>query len=157
MRVIRVVGRFTDDRIHAPTPCDAMSVALLQGHLHGVTITFHDAVWLIDGPTTSTPPGTSTSAPTAAWSEKAPDRLAELCIARGRPEACQRSTAAGGQAVSAEEADLIALDGVVLRGWGLGVHQWCVSNKRNGTTTLFAALDVATGQVIGSCLPNRSW
>ena len=27
--------------------------------------------------------------------------------------------------------------------------------KRNGTTTQFAALDVATGQVIGSCLPNH--
>jgi transposase len=29
------------------------------------------------------------------------------------------------------------------------------SNKRNGTTTLFAALDVATGKVIGSCLPKH--
>ena len=27
--------------------------------------------------------------------------------------------------------------------------------KRNGTTTLFAALDVATGTVIGSCLPKH--
>jgi transposase len=27
--------------------------------------------------------------------------------------------------------------------------------KRHGTTTLFAALDVATGQVIGSCLPKH--
>jgi hypothetical protein len=27
--------------------------------------------------------------------------------------------------------------------------------KRNGTTTLFAALDVATGAVIGRCLPRR--
>ena len=27
--------------------------------------------------------------------------------------------------------------------------------KRNGTTTLFAALDVLTGQVIGSCLPRH--
>src|SRR5215213_7106629 len=27
--------------------------------------------------------------------------------------------------------------------------------KRNGTTTLFAALDVATGQVIGECLPRH--
>jgi transposase len=27
--------------------------------------------------------------------------------------------------------------------------------KRNGTTTLFAALDVATGRVIGSCLPKH--
>lgn len=27
--------------------------------------------------------------------------------------------------------------------------------KRNGTTTLFAALNVATGQVIGSCLPKH--
>ena len=27
--------------------------------------------------------------------------------------------------------------------------------KRNGTTTFFAALDVATGQVIGSCLPKH--
>ena len=27
--------------------------------------------------------------------------------------------------------------------------------KRNGTTTLFAALDVATGKVIGSCLPKH--
>jgi transposase len=27
--------------------------------------------------------------------------------------------------------------------------------KRNGTTTLFAALDVATGQVIGQCLPRH--
>jgi transposase len=27
--------------------------------------------------------------------------------------------------------------------------------KRNGTTTLFAALDVLTGQVIGSCLPQH--
>src|SRR5580692_8613818 len=28
--------------------------------------------------------------------------------------------------------------------------------KRHGTTTLFAALDVATGQVIGECLPRHS-
>jgi transposase len=27
--------------------------------------------------------------------------------------------------------------------------------KRNGTTTLFAALDVLTGKVIGSCLPKH--
>ena len=27
--------------------------------------------------------------------------------------------------------------------------------KRNGTTTLFAALDVATGTVLGQCLPKR--
>lgn len=27
--------------------------------------------------------------------------------------------------------------------------------KRNGTTTLFAALEVATGQVIGECLPRH--
>ena len=27
--------------------------------------------------------------------------------------------------------------------------------KRNGTTTLFAALDVLTGKVIGSCLPRH--
>jgi transposase len=27
--------------------------------------------------------------------------------------------------------------------------------KRNGTTTLFAALDVASGQVIGECLPRH--
>jgi transposase len=27
--------------------------------------------------------------------------------------------------------------------------------KRNGTTTLFAALDVASGQVIGQCLPRH--
>lgn len=27
--------------------------------------------------------------------------------------------------------------------------------KRTGTTTLFAALDVATGKVIGSCLPKH--
>ena len=27
--------------------------------------------------------------------------------------------------------------------------------KRNGTTTLFAALDVLTGTVIGECLPRH--
>ncbi len=27
--------------------------------------------------------------------------------------------------------------------------------KRHGTTTLFAALDVLTGKVIGSCLPKH--
>ena len=27
--------------------------------------------------------------------------------------------------------------------------------KRNGTTTLFAALDVLTGTVIGQCLPRH--
>lgn len=27
--------------------------------------------------------------------------------------------------------------------------------KRNGTTTLFAALEVATGKVIGQCLPKH--
>ena len=27
--------------------------------------------------------------------------------------------------------------------------------KRNGTTTLFAALDVKTGEVIGECLPRH--
>ena len=27
--------------------------------------------------------------------------------------------------------------------------------KRNGTTTLFAALDIATGAVIGECLPRH--
>ncbi len=27
--------------------------------------------------------------------------------------------------------------------------------KRNGTTTLFAALDVLTGKVVGSCLPRH--
>jgi len=27
--------------------------------------------------------------------------------------------------------------------------------KRNGTTTLFAALDVLTGKVIGQCLPRH--
>lgn len=27
--------------------------------------------------------------------------------------------------------------------------------KRNGTTTLFAALDVATGKVIGECMPRH--
>ena len=27
--------------------------------------------------------------------------------------------------------------------------------KRNGTTTLFAALDVKTGKVIGECLPRH--
>lgn len=29
--------------------------------------------------------------------------------------------------------------------------------KPNGATTLFAALDVATGTVIGSCLPKPAW
>jgi hypothetical protein len=27
--------------------------------------------------------------------------------------------------------------------------------KRNGTTTLFAALDVATGKVMGECMPRH--
>jgi DDE superfamily endonuclease len=31
----------------------------------------------------------------------------------------------------------------------------CRRNKRNGTTTLFAALDVLTGSVIGQCLPRH--
>jgi hypothetical protein len=29
--------------------------------------------------------------------------------------------------------------------------------KRHGTTTLFAALDVAIGKVIGECLPRHHW
>jgi hypothetical protein len=47
-----------------------------------------------------------------------------------------------------------------LAGTGLPLKKGRAGNmthdyKRHGTTTLFAALDVATGQVIGECLPRH--
>ncbi|WP_324918249.1 TIGR03086 family metal-binding protein [Streptomyces sp.] len=117
-----VVGNITDDRLGAPTPCEASTVGDLLHHVLGLSIAFRAAARKELGPATRVDPGSSP--PSAAllpedWRDRIPRLLDELVDAWREPAAWEGTTQAGGVTLPAEEAGRVALNELVLHGWDL--------------------------------------
>ena len=137
-QVAALISGVRDDQLDAPTPCAGTDVGTLLAHILGLSIAFRDAARKIDGPTTSTPPGSSQLDLPAEWRSVLPDHLRELVAAWRDPEAWQGSTRAGGVSLPGAVAGQVASNELLLHGWDVAV---------------------ATGQPFGAAEPNlqASW
>lgn len=115
----RLVGGVTDEQLSAATPCPALSVGDLLGHVHGLSIAFQDAAAKIDGPTTRTPPTDSVPTLPEGWRTVIPEALAALGAAWRSPEAWTGMTAAGGLDLPSEIAGAVAGNEVTIHAWDL--------------------------------------
>jgi hypothetical protein len=98
-RTGRVAVAVLDEQLDAPTPMDGTTVRELVHHLLGLTVAFRDAAAKLDGPTTSTAPGTQTGPLPDRWRAELRDRLADLATAWEDPGAWQAMAKAGGVAL----------------------------------------------------------
>lgn len=103
-----VVAGISDDQLDGSTPCDEMPVRQLIAHVIGLSIAFRDAARKVDGPTTSTPPGSAAAVLPNDWREQVPARLGELVSAWREPDAWQGDTQAGGVALPGAVAGQVA-------------------------------------------------
>lgn len=114
-----VVAGISDDQLDGSTPCDEMPVRQLIAHVIGLSIAFRDAARKVDGPTTSTPPGSAAAVLPNDWREQVPARLGELVSAWREPDAWQGDTQAGGLALPGAVAGQVANNELLLHGWDL--------------------------------------
>lgn len=114
-----VVAGISDDQLDGSTPCDEMPVRQLIAHVIGLSIAFRDAARKVDGPTTSTPPGSAAAVLPDDWREQVPARLGELVSAWREPDAWQGDTQAGGVALPGAVAGQVANNELLLHGWDL--------------------------------------
>lgn len=114
-----VVAGISDDQLDGSTPCDEMPVRQLIAHVIGLSIAFRDAARKVDGPTTSTPPGSAAAVLPNDWREQVPARLGELVSAWREPDAWQGDTQAGGVALPGAVAGQVANNELLLHGWDL--------------------------------------
>ena len=115
----RLVRGVSDEQLSAPTPCPALSVAEILGHVHGLSVAFRDAAAKIDGPTTRTPPTQGTPTLTDNWRTDIPQALQELGAAWREPDAWTGMTAAGGMDLPGEITGAIAGNEVTIHAWDL--------------------------------------
>ncbi|MFE0427093.1 TIGR03086 family metal-binding protein [Streptomyces sp. NPDC058953] len=117
--VARLLPGIADARLDDPTPCPDYAVRELLGHLVMLATAFRDAARKELGPTTDTPPGSALPVLEPDWREVLPVRLKELAAAWEAPGAREGMTRAGGVALPAEVAGLVALNELVVHGWDL--------------------------------------
>jgi uncharacterized protein (TIGR03086 family) len=114
-----VVAGTSDDQLDGSTLCEKMPVRQLIAHVIGLSIAFRDAARKVDGPTTSTPPGSAAAVLPDDWREQVPARLGELVSAWREPDAWQGDTQAGGVALPGAVAGQVANNELLLHGWDL--------------------------------------
>lgn len=114
-----VVAGTSDDQLDGSTPCEKMPVRQLIAHVIGLSIAFRDAARKVDGPTTSTPPGSAAAVLPDDWREQVPARLGELVSAWREPDAWQGDTQAGGVALPGAVAGQVTNNELLLHGWDL--------------------------------------
>jgi uncharacterized protein (TIGR03086 family) len=117
--VKELLSGVSDDDLVRPTPCEAMDVATLLDHLHGLAIAFRDAGTKQIPEGGSQAPEPSADGLPTDWRTQLPARLDELALAWSRPEAHEGMTEAGGVQMPGEVAAGVALDEVVMHGWDL--------------------------------------
>ncbi|MFK0046214.1 TIGR03086 family metal-binding protein [Streptomyces sp. NPDC090741] len=117
--VARLATDVPDAALADRTPCPGYTVRDLLGHLTGLAVAFRDAARKDLGPTTDTPPGSTTPSLPADWREELPRALGELAEAWRKPAAWTGMTRAGGVDLPAEIAVTVAADELVIHGWDL--------------------------------------
>ncbi len=136
-QVITLLEGVRDEQLSAPTPCTDYTVGDLLDHVMGLTAEFRQAADKtprdegtdgdtgVDGAARTDEAGTTgPGRPSAAtlharWRSLLPDQLRNLASAWEDPTAWEGQTVAGGLAMPAEVAGLVALDELVLHGWDL--------------------------------------
>jgi uncharacterized protein (TIGR03086 family) len=116
-----LIDATADNQLDAATPCSERTVGELIAHVLGLSVAFRDAARKVDGPTTSTPPGTVALELPGDWRAQAGPRLAELAEAWRDPAAWQGMTQAGGLTMPGEVTGIVANNELVLHGWDLAV------------------------------------
>jgi uncharacterized protein (TIGR03086 family) len=119
--LVAVITTVRGDQLNDPTPCENTSDAQLIAHALGLAVAFRDAARKIDGPTTSTAPGSVPVELPARWRELAGPRLSELAEAWRDPSAWEGMTKAGGITMPGDVAGIVANNELVLHGWDLAV------------------------------------
>ena len=115
----RLAQAVRDDQLADPTPCPAMAVRNLLGHLLGLAVAFRDAARKDLGPTTNTAPTAAVPDIGPGWREELPKVLDELADAWRDPSAWTGMTRAGGVDLPGEVAGAVAIDELVIHGWDL--------------------------------------
>lgn len=115
-QLARLADGVDDDQLGAATPCGDWSVAVLLGHLLGLTVAFTAAA--SKGPFPASAPEPDGRLP-ADWKDQLHERLDALVAAWRAPEAWEGETEAGGVTMPAEIMGVVALDELVLHGWDL--------------------------------------
>ncbi|WP_327716365.1 TIGR03086 family metal-binding protein [Streptomyces sp. NBC_00490] len=115
----RLAQAVRDDQLTDPTPCPAMAVRNLLGHLLGLSVAFRDAARKDLGPTTNTDPASAVPDIGPGWREELPKVLDELADAWRDPSAWTGMTRAGGVDLPGEVAGAVAIDELVIHGWDL--------------------------------------
>ncbi|MFJ2235379.1 TIGR03086 family metal-binding protein [Streptomyces sp. NPDC087859] len=115
----RLAQAVRDDQLADPTPCPAMAVHNLLGHLLGLAVAFRDAARKDLGPTTNTAPTAAVPDIGPGWREELPKVLDELADAWRDPSAWTGMTRAGGVDLPGEVAGAVAIDELVIHGWDL--------------------------------------
>ncbi|MER6184546.1 TIGR03086 family metal-binding protein [Streptomyces sp. NPDC001652] len=115
----RLAQAVRDDQLTDPTPCPAMAVRNLLGHLLGLSVAFRDAARKDLGPTTNTDPASAVPDIGPGWREELPKVLDELADVWRDPSAWTGMTRAGGVDLPGEVAGAVAIDELVVHGWDL--------------------------------------
>jgi uncharacterized protein (TIGR03086 family) len=115
----RLARAVRDDQLTDPTPCPAMAVRNLLGHLLGLSVAFRDAARKDLGPTTNTDPASAVPDIGPGWREELPKVLDEVADAWRDPSAWTGMTRAGGVDLPGEVAGAVAIDELVIHGWDL--------------------------------------
>lgn len=108
-----------DARLGGPTPCTGMDVAALLDHVLMLSQAFHRAAEKANSADDGPPPEADGGNLPADWRKELSHRLDALVEAWRAPEAWQGETAAGGVALSGQEAGAVALNELILHGWDL--------------------------------------
>ena len=115
-QLARLADGVDDNQLGAATPCAGWSVAVLLGHLLGLTVAFTAAA--TKGPSPAGAPEPDGDLP-ADWKAQLRERLDALVTAWRAPGAWEGETEAGGVTMPAEIMGVVALDELVLHGWDL--------------------------------------
>lgn len=113
-QLIRLANGVDNDQLSSATPCEDWTVAVLLGHLLGLSAAFTAAAAKDPAPTTA-PDGDLP----ANWKSQLRVRLDALVTAWRAPEAWEGDTEAGGVTMPAEVMGVVALDELVVHGWDL--------------------------------------
>jgi uncharacterized protein (TIGR03086 family) len=115
-RLAALLPGVRDDALDAPTPCADTSVAALLSHVFDLSEAFRGAA---EKAPDAGPPPAAPGPLRPDWRAALPARLDALANAWSKADSREGSTSAGGIAMPAEQAAVVALDELVLHGWDL--------------------------------------
>ncbi|SDK87068.1 TIGR03086 family metal-binding protein [Streptomyces indicus] len=117
--VTELADRVTDAQLDLPTPCPALAVRNLLGHIVGLAAAFRDAARKEFGPAADSAPDVEGSDIGPGWRAELAKNLAELAESWQDPAAWEGFTKAGGVDLPAAVAGQVAMNELVLHGWDL--------------------------------------